>query len=127
MGPRVAMTTDWTNPALPTSSSASPHLSIQNKSTLSPESALVVQSSHHHEDKGDGHEDIGEAHNVLVRCDGHGHGGGRVGHQGHRQREDREGSRGGFQPWAGRHSACTRVRDTRAPSQRDKSLSPIKK
>lgn len=49
---------------------------------------LCHYDSHHHEDKGDGHEDVGESHDALVGWNGHGHGCGCVGHQSHRQRED---------------------------------------
>lgn len=60
----------------------------------------VCLESHHHEDEGDGHEDAGETHDALVSWDGHGHGRGGVGHQGHRQREDQERWGCVLQTWA---------------------------
>lgn len=52
----------------------------------------------HHEDEADGHEEIGQRHHALVGRDGHGHGGGRVGGQGHGEREHAEGLHGALQP-----------------------------
>lgn len=77
-----------------------PQLSVRSEQEYVKETSCASLQSHHHEDKGDGHEDAGEAHDGLVGWNGHGHGCGGVGHQRHRQREDKKSWGRGLETWA---------------------------